>query len=290
MTKMAFGQLMDLADVGDDVFIGPPAPERGQRTFGGQFLAHGLVAAQRTLPDHRPVHSLHGYFLRSGDVDAATELRVERIRDGRSFSSREVRAFQHGTEVFRSLMSFHSPEDGLQYAPPPPPNTPGPHEAPMSYLEYWRAHEPEDAPKWTGGERPMDIRYLNPPSAPPGEPIEEPQLMWQRIEGEIGDDPLLHEAGVAYLADSTLVDHVTLPHGWRWQDDRLTGASLDHAMWFHRPVRPDEWLLYVQRVEATSGGRGTCSGRYYTRSGDLVATCVQEGLMRWAADQSPSVG
>ena len=128
----------------------------------------------------------------------------------------------------------------------------------------------------------MDIRYINAPHAPEGEPITEPQLMWMRIRDSIADDRHLHDVGLAYLADATLVDHVMLPHGHRWQDGRLTGASLDHAMWFHRPVRADEWLFYDQRVENTGGARGLASGRFYTSTGQLVATCMQEGLMRWS--------
>jgi acyl-CoA thioesterase-2 len=127
----------------------------------------------------------------------------------------------------------------------------------------------------------MDIRYINAPLAPEGEPVLEPQLMWLRIPEKLPDDPRIHAAALAYLADSTLVDHVMLPHGLRWQDGRLTGASLDHAMWFHRPARADRWLLYDQQVEATAGARGMTTGRFIDAQGLVVATCGQEGLMRW---------
>ena len=133
---------------------------------------------------------------------------------------------------------------------------------------------------WHGANRPVDIRYINPPP-PRGTPTMEPQRMWMRIEQSLDADERVHRAGLAYLSDTTLVDHVMLPHGRRWQDADFDGASLDHAMWFHRPARADEWLLFEQLPEMTGGGRGLASGRFFNRRGDLVATCVQEGVMRW---------
>ena len=127
----------------------------------------------------------------------------------------------------------------------------------------------------------MDILYINPPHSPEGSPVTEPQLMWIRINELLGDDRRLHEAALAYIADATLIDHVLLPHGYRWQDKRLTGASLDHSMWFHNEAQADDWLLYEQRVETTGGGRGLGSGRFFDSDGTLVATCMQEGLIRW---------
>lgn len=129
----------------------------------------------------------------------------------------------------------------------------------------------------------MDIRYVNPPAAPRGVSITEDQRLWMRISEPLDDDPATHATGLAYLSDSTLVDHVVLPHGQRWQDPRLVSTSLDHAMWFHRPFRADEWLLFDQRVESTGRGRGLASGRFFTEAGRLVATCMQEGLIRWGA-------
>ena len=129
----------------------------------------------------------------------------------------------------------------------------------------------------------MDIRYVNPPSAPEGVAIVEPQLTWTRVNEKLpANDHVAHDAGLAYLADATLVDHALLPHGHRWHDGRLTGASLDHAMWFHRPTVADSWLLYEQRVESTSGARGLATGRFYTSDGQLRSSCTQEGLIRWA--------
>jgi transcriptional regulator with XRE-family HTH domain len=139
---------------------------------------------------------------------------------------------------------------------------------------------------WHGSARPMDIRYINPPSGSRGEPVTERQLMWMKIPERLPDEPAVHRAALAYLSDSTLVDHVMLPLGLRWQDPDFQGASLDHAMWFHSPARADEWLLFEQTVETTGGGRGLASGRFFNRSGTLVATCLQEGLMRWSDDGS----
>lgn len=127
----------------------------------------------------------------------------------------------------------------------------------------------------------MDILYINPPDGPEGFPITEPQLMWMRVNEPLGNDRPLHESALAYLADATLIDHVLLPHGYRWQDDRLNGASLDHSMWFHRQADAGDWLLYEQRVETTGAARGLGSGRFFDRGGNLIATCVQEGLIRW---------
>jgi acyl-CoA thioesterase-2 len=148
----------------------------------------------------------------------------------------------------------------------------------MTYTEFTLRES--GASHWPGAERPMDIRYVNPPSAPRGEPVLAPQRIWMRISDTI-EQTRQQAAGLAYLSDSTLVDHLALPHGRRWQDPDLTGASLDHAMWFHRPTRADRWLLFDQQVETTGGARGLASGRFFDTRGVLVATCLQEGLIRW---------
>ena len=151
----------------------------------------------------------------------------------------------------------------------------------MSYTYDDFTLEQSGADAWHGSDRPVDIRYINPPTEPRGVPVTETQLMWMRIPESLPNACFVHQAGLAYLSDTTVVDHVMLPLGMRWQDTGLEGTSLDHAMWFHRPARADEWLLFAQDVEATGGGRGLARGRLYTRRGQLAATCVQEGLMRW---------
>lgn len=281
-----FVSLCSLEDRGGDRFVGPVGPDRSFRVFGGQFLAQALIAARRTVERDVATHSLHAYFLRAGDADAPTEFEVERVRDGRSFGVRQVTAHQDGKELFRMTMSLHAPEDGLGYQPRPAGVVdalagPPPDDVELTYTAFTEAVVDDGAP-WPGGDRPMDIRYINPPEGRAGPPVTEPQRMWMRIDERLPDEAAVHEAGLAYLADSTLVDHVALPHGKRWQDSRLTGASLDHAMWFHRPARADRWLLYDQRVEFTGRGRGLATGRFYDRDGALVATCAQEGLLRWA--------
>ena len=284
MAAMAgvFETLMQLDEgSGPDEFVGPAAPEGGGRMFGGQFLAQALMAAGGTVDDDRAPHSLHAYFLRGGDVDQPIDLQVEHLRDGRSFSQRAVAAGQDGRECFRMMTSFHVPEPGFEFPAAVPPEVPPVESVTLTYNEFSHDLRTLETDRWEGEGRPMDIRYVNPPGAPEGEPVLDHQLMWMRIDEDLPDDPLLHAAGLAYLADSTLVDHVMLPHGHRWQDARLTGTSLDHAMWFHRPQRADQWLLYDQWVEATGSARGLAGGRLVTTGGVVVATCGQEGLMRW---------
>ena len=276
-----FASLVELESLSNDRFVAPSAPENGSRTFGGQLLAHTLRAAQLTVDSNKFVHSSHSYFLRPGNVDVATELLVEKIRDGKSFSARQVVAYQQGNELFRSVLSFQVPEVGLEWSPQVSFDVPTPQDDLMSYYEFWESQAPNLHGPWHGRERPMDILYINPPGLPDGSPVTEPQLMWMRISEQLGNDRQLHETALAYLADATLIDHVLLPHGFRWQDDRLNGASLDHSMWFHRQAEADDWLLYEQRVETTGGARGLGSGRFFDQAGNLIATCVQEGLIRW---------
>jgi len=274
-----FTRIATLQRAGDDLFVGAPSPDRGPQTYGGHLLAQALAGAHATVDDDRRVHSLHACFLRSGDPAQPLELAVERLRDGRSFSQRSVRAMQKGNEVLRMIASFHVAEPGEEYAGATMPAVPRPGDVTLTYAEHSR-RESGNA-NWHGDVRPMDIRYVNPPSAPRGVAITEDQRLWMRINEPLADDAAIHACALAYLSDSTLVDHVVLPHGQRWQDPRLVSTSLDHAMWFHRPFRADEWLLFDQRVESTGRGRGLASGRFFTESGELVATCLQEGLIRW---------
>ncbi|MGH1492893.1 MAG: acyl-CoA thioesterase [Acidimicrobiales bacterium] len=283
--QATFSSVVDLS-VGSapDRFIGPVSPERGGRTYGGQLLAQAVQAAYLTVDDDRQINSLHALFLRPGAVDETTDWQVERVREGRSFSTRETSGFQGGKEIFRLMASFHVPEDGLEFEPPTDfdiASVPPPEEVETTYLDFCQAHPDLAASDWFGQDRPIEIRYIDPPDPIGGPPLLDPQQTWIRLLGTLTDDPGLHAAGLAYMADGTLIDHVLLPHGFRWSDARLTGASLDHAMWFRRSVRVDQWLLYDQRVESTGGGRGLATGRFYTSTGELVATCTQEGLIRW---------
>ena len=280
LMSTTFSALMTLESQGEDRFLGPPAPDKGDSLFGGQLLAQCLMAAQATAGDDRACHALHAAFLRPGDVDAPVEIAIERVRDGRSFSSRQAVASQHGKERFRVLASFQVPAESPAYCGAVMPDAPPPESLSISYDDFTLAQTGESS--WYGADRPMDIRYVNPPSAPRGEPVTEPQLMWMRIRDKLPPAAdVLHRAGLLYLSDATLVDHVMLPHGLRWQDDDFLGTSLDHGMWLHRPAAADQWLLFEQSVVVTGNGRGLAHGRFFERGGELVATCVQEGLMRW---------
>lgn len=279
----AFSSIIQLRPVADDVFAGPPSPDRGARIYGGQLLAQSLAAAQQTLSDGRRVHATHSVFLKAGDPALPVEFSLDRLRDGRSFSQRQVTASQNGVEVLRSLISFHVPVAGLEWEKPVESATAAPTDDRL-YTDYCDVIEaalhPAERP-WSGRDRPFDVRFVNPPTLTGGRPVTEPQLMWMRVDGRLADDQSVHDAALAYLADLGMNPVILLPHGYSWNDDRVTEASLDHSMWFHRPARADEWLLYEQRVETTSGGRGFAIGRLYDLEGRLVATCAQEGLMRW---------
>lgn len=281
----SFGELVDLvAGSSADHHIGPPAPERGGRTYGGQFMAQAAIAAYRSVSDDRFVHSFHGLFLRPGDVDLPTDWQVDRVRDGRSFSTRSVVGIQAGKEVFQALVSFHVPEEGFEYQPAmdfSPADMTEPDLVATEYVEFCRAHPDLDGSDWFGQDRPMDIRYLDAPEPVSGPAITEPQRTWTKMAGSLPNDRRIHHAGLLYLSDATLIDHVLLPHGHRWSDGRLVGASLDHAMWLYQDVRADEWLLFDQRVERTGGARGLATGRFYTAAGELISLCTQEGLIRW---------
>lgn len=265
----------------DNVFVAPEAPDKGDATFGGQLIAQSLAAAYQTLDDDRAVHSLHAYFLRPGDVDQTTELEVTSIRDGRSFSSREVHARQSGKEVFRLIASFQVDEESPVYDRAIMPEVPPPEAVATTYDDFTLSVTHPDGSEtwWYGADRPMEIRYINPPTEL--SPVTEPQLMWMRVAQTLPDDAATHAIGLAYLSDSTLVDHILLPHGGRWQEEDFLGTSIDHSMWFRRPARADEWLLFEQTVETTGTGRGLANGRFFDSDGKLIATCMQEGLMRW---------
>lgn len=274
-----FLPLIQLEQEAPSRFIAPQSPDKGPSVFGGQFLAQCLAATYETLERDRHVHSLHAYFLRPGDVNSKTSLRVETVRDGRSFSAREVSGFQNDVEVFRMIASFQIAEESPEYDGPRMPEVPPPDAVDTTYDGFTASITGEE--EWYGMARRMDIRYINPPGED-RKPVTEPQLMWMRLADRLPDDPAAHYMGLAYLSDSTLIDHVLLPHGLRWQQHgNFMGTSIDHAMWFRRFARADEWLLFEQEVETTGAGRGLARGRFFDMAGRLIATCVQEGLMRW---------
>jgi acyl-CoA thioesterase-2 len=257
--------ILDLERIEDDIFRGSSPEEGPQRVFGGQVAGQALVAAGRTVPPERAVHSLHAYFIRPGDPEVPIVYTVDRTRDGRSFSTRRVTAIQHGRAIFTLQASFHRAEAGLEHQVPMP-------EAP----------DPESLPDPWRRPRPIEIRYTSDPpwARAGGRPRGTRNMVWLRARGPLPDDRLVHVCAVAYASDMSLLDSVLLAHGLTWDADGLSAASLDHAMWFHGPFQADEWLLYVQESPAASGARGLAQGRIFRRDGRLVASVVQEGLIR----------
>jgi acyl-CoA thioesterase II len=271
-------KLLDLEPIEVNIFRGLSPDESRQRVFGGQVAGQALVAAARTVADDRQVHSLHGYFLRPGDPAVPILYEVDRIRDGRSFTTRRVVGIQHGRAIFNLQASFHVQESGLDHQLSMP-DVADPESLPdfKSRLERYR----DMLGDWYERPRPIDTRYVE------GDPIgrrhrtpQPRQRVWMRADGELPDDPVLHACVVTYASDMTLLDTTLLPHGVGWADDSVQMASLDHAMWFHRPFRADEWLLYDQITPSTFGSRGLASGSIFTRDGRLVVSVMQEGLIR----------
>jgi acyl-CoA thioesterase-2 len=274
--------LLALEQLEVNLFRGLSPDENRQRVFGGQVAGQALIAAGRTVDDG-DVHSLHAYFLRPGDPKVPIIYEVDRIRDGRSFTTRRVVAIQHGRPIFNLSASFQVPEEGPehQYAMP---DAPDPDTLP-TLAERLVGHEdkfPEPVLEWMRRDRPIDTRSAQLPRWLDPEPgVREPeQLVWFRANGSLPDDPLLHQCIVAYASDLTLLDTATMAHARSWDDDRFMIASLDHAMWFHRPLRVDEWLLYHQKSPSAQGARGIAEGFIYRRDGALSVTVIQEGLIR----------
>jgi acyl-CoA thioesterase-2 len=272
-------ELLDLAPDGPSAFSGQSPEEERQRVFGGQVAAQALVAAGRTVDPDRHVHSLHAYFLRPGLVGEPIRYEVDRIRDGRSFTTRRVVAVQRGQAIFNLSASFHVEEEGLDHQDPAP-DAPAP-ESLAGFAEQMAPYA-EELGEWYLRPRAIDQRFVDAPShASLGQPNRASLRVWIRADGRLPPDPLLHACVVAYASDMTLLDTVLLAHGMSWRQPGISGASLDHAMWFHRPFRADEWLLYEQRSPTASGARGLATGSIFTVDGRLAVTVVQEGLLRY---------
>ena len=276
-------KLLTLERIEDRIFRGESRDLGGARVFGGQVLGQALTAASYTVQD-RHVHSLHAYFLVAGDVNAPIVYEVELARDGKSFSNRRVVAIQHGQPIFNMTASFQVPEQGLEHQAEMP-QVPGPEgladvrELPPDVLEK----VPEKMRRFLTHERPFEFRPVEPihVSAPPrAAPV---RHIWVKTVDALPDNADLHRNVLAYVSDYQLVSTATLPHGIHFAEGNVQLASLDHAMWFHRPFRADEWLLYAMESPNASGGRGLALGRFFTRDGQLVASTAQEGVVRvWA--------
>ncbi|MFI7384637.1 acyl-CoA thioesterase [Streptomyces sp. NPDC049813] len=282
--------LLDLERIEQDVFRGQSRSAVVPRVFGGQVAAQALVAAGRTVPADRHAHSLHAYFLVAGDPGAPIVYTVDRIRDGRSFTTRRVVAIQHGQPIFHLSASFQTYEEGLDHQAPMP-AAPDPETLPTA-AELLPRHacafvDPGVVDRLLEAREAVDLRYADaPPFAFVGEPQPPRSQVWFRTNGKLdgateADAHLLHVCLATYVSDMTLLDSVLLAHGrGGWAVGDVVGASLDHAMWFHRPFRADEWLLYDQESPSASGGRGLGQARIYTRDGQLAITVIQEGVVR----------
>jgi acyl-CoA thioesterase-2 len=274
---------LDLSDTGartsEDIFTAQSQWVPHGRVFGGQVLAQSLLAASLTIDEDRPAHSMHAYFLRPGDVAEPITLAVDRIHDGRSFSTRRTQAYQSGAPILSMIASFQTRDDGLEHSIGMPGDLPDPeslpsaaeslHGVPHPVAEYWAR------------ERPFDMRHVPSPiylSVEGGEQAH--QAVWMRAIGPLPDDPRLHQAALAYASDYTILEPILRRHGVAWTQPGLKVASLDHAMWWHRFGRVDEWFLYAQESPNAIGGRGLAMGRIYSRDGALLASVAQEGMVR----------
>ncbi|WP_174802113.1 acyl-CoA thioesterase II [Martelella limonii] len=275
----ALAALLDLERLEENLYRGQSPATTWQRVFGGQVVAQSLVAAQRTAPKGLFVHSLHGYFMRPGDTEVPIIFLVDRLRDGRSFATRSVRAIQHGQPIFIMTASFQVEEGGHQHQDPMP-DVPPPEalatsdimndaeKAPAPIRNYWMRERPIEI-------RPVDLENFLWRNKPSGE-----QSIWIRANGQSPHGREYQTAFLAYMSDMTLLDATLYPHGSSVFSDRVQAASLDHAVWFHRPFNIDDWLLYVQESPSASNSRGFAHGRIFSRDGTLVASVAQEGLIR----------
>lgn len=273
--------LLDLEPLEHNIYRGHNRDIGSSRVFGGQVLAQALVAARRTVDEPRDAHSLHGYFILPGDVATPIVYFVDRLRDGKSFTTRRVTGIQNGQAIFSMTCSFQVAEEGADHQVPMP-QAPSPDDLPreLDLIRGMADRIPERLRAVLTQDRPIDFRPVNP--VDPFHPEKRPpaQMMWFRALGTMPDDLLQHQAVLAYASDYGLLATALLPHGLTIRSPQLQVASLDHSIWFHRPFRVDEWLLYVMDSTSSAGARGFASGSLYTRDGTLVASVAQEGLMR----------
>ena len=276
-----FLDLLNLEYLEDNLFRGQSRDLGGRSVFGGQVLGQSLVAATRTVSEYRPPNSLHAYFLRPGDMEAPIVYDVERSRDGGSFSWRRVKAIQHGQQIFSMMASFHVEEPGLAHQASMP-DVPMPEalEDEQSLRKRWLEDCPDRLRRAFLRESAFEfrpVRPTNPLNPGQGEPA---HSVWFRASGTLPDDPMFHRCVLAYASDYNLLMTAMLPHGRSFLQPNMIVASLDHALWFHRPLRADEWLLYHMESPSAQDARGLARGLIFDRQGTLVATVAQEGLMR----------
>lgn len=274
-------RLLELERLEDDLFRGESRDIGSPQVFGGQVLGQALSAASATVPEGRTVHSLHAYFLRRGDFNMPIVYAVDRSRDGESFSSRRVTAIQHGEQIFNLSASFQRPQSGLEHQADPP-QVPPPealHDS-RSLPDQVLRHLPENARRFLERTRPFEFRPVRPQDWLHPEPTAPQQQVWFRAVDQLPDDDALHRSLLAYVSDYNLLHTAFRPHALSQWRGNVVAASIDHAMWFHRACRVDDWLLYATDSPSASGARGFARGSLYTREGVLVASTAQEGLMR----------
>lgn len=274
--------VLDLEDsvarTAEDIFTGISHFMPTGRIYGGQVVAQAVIAAQRTVPVDRILHSMHGYFLRPGDTSQGLTLSVDRIHDGRSFATRRAQAYQNGVPIWSMIASFQDSDPGVEHVIPMPEGIPDPDSLPP---DEEASPGIDEGTRKLLGLRPVDVRHVEQPLWTSADPSRtNRQHVWMRMKAPFPDGAGLHRAALAYMSDMTIQETVLRANGVHWGAPGLKVASLDHAMWWHRFARVDEWLLYVQESPNARGGRGLATGRMYTRDGILVATVTQEIMIR----------
>lgn len=277
--------MLTLEDTGTDertgerTYVGHTPRQAHGRVFGGQVMAQSLIAAFQTLEDERSAHSMHCYFIRPGDAQKPITFSVENLRDGRSFSVRRVHAAQDGKALMSLTCSFQEPSPGVEHQAPMPQGVPDPESLPSTADRLGHLNHPI-AQEWSWA-RPFDIRHVDAPVyLHPAQEKVATNLVWMKTFTPVEGDANVQRAALAYASDYTLLESVLRRHGLAWVRPGMSVASLDHAMWWHRPAPVDEWLLYVQTSPSAQGSRGLGQGRIFTRGGDLVASVAQEGMVR----------
>jgi acyl-CoA thioesterase-2 len=282
-------ELLDLEAIEQNLFRGHSPDASWQRVFGGQVIAQALSAAYRTVPEDRVCHSLHAYFIRPGDPKVPILYEVDRARDGKSFTTRRVVAIQHGKQIFNLASSFQVMEEGFEHQVEMP-GVPQPEDLPTERerrKEIMDRLPPEIATHFAR-PRPIEVRAVDPQAYIKPEPMEPLQNVWIKTTRPTPDDLRIHQCVLAYASDMTLLDTCVRPHGVSWISGKLQSASLDHAMWFHRPFSVDEWMLYSQDAPTSQGARGFNRGSIFTRDGKLAASVAQEGLIRYHGTRKSS--
>lgn len=278
--------ILDLEPLGHNRFQGRSPKVGWQRVFGGQVIGQALYAACKTV-EERQVHSLHAYFLLPGDPETPIVYEVERLRDGRSFTTRRVLALQNGAAIFAMSASFQAPEEGYDHQMPMP-DVPMPEDLPDrdGMARDVLPHMPEAVRAYYRRERPIEIRPVEMSRYVTAGKMEPKFNVWIRAMQTLPDEPAVHQSVLAYASDLMLLDSSLIAHGTTVFDERIQGASLDHALWFHRPFRADDWLLYAQDSPSASGARGFSRGLIFDRQKRLVASVAQEGLIRPRPDRA----